>query len=50
MKCCTMKNFLFLFCFLLWFLNNTSLSNSLSNFERTISTQTEAAIERCSGK
>ena len=36
--------------FLLRFLNNTSLNNSLSNFKRTVSTQTEAAIESCSGK
>ena len=27
-----------------------SSNNSLSNFERTVFTQTEAAIERCSGK
>ena len=35
---------------ILWFPNNTSLNNSLGNFEKTVSTQTEAAIGRCSGK
>ena len=50
MKSCVMKNFLFLCYFLLWFLNNMPLNSSLSNFERTVSTQTKAAIESCSGK
>ena len=41
---------LFLCYLLLGFLNNTSLHNSLSNFERTVSMETGAAIERCPGK
>ena len=42
----TMMNFLCLCYFLLWFLNGTSLNNSISNSEIIVSTQTEAAIER----
>lgn len=52
MKICTMNNeefviFMLLFILLLLlFLKSTSLNNSLSNIERAVSTQTEAAIER----
>ena len=42
--------FYFYTTFLLWFLNNISLNNNLSNFKGTVSTQTEAGIESCFGK
>ena len=38
------------FCFYVAFYYDLLITHSLINFERTISTLTEAAIERCSGK